>query len=163
LRWPLRQTDQDTLTVCRSKDIAQSGSQRMAFRGKNLPTGVTSLVNALVIVWLAVSASALRQIRFDQLDSETLEPEVHAGRLECSSMGCRGWAGAFQRLQSRRHFTDTSVRKLCGLDQGWQPKLPACFGNQLADGDRIEVQIAEHPMLVQNRRRWKLCAFRHQL
>ena len=99
-----------------------------------------------------------RTFRFDQPDRKRPHPRVHAGRRLVLVHWLRRAAGEFEFRKRPRDFRHARVGKFRQPGDARQAQLLCRFGNQLADRDRIQMQVAQHAALVAHGRRGQLCA-----
>src|SRR5436309_15515073 len=79
---------------------------------------------------------------------EGFKPHVHPGRLPAWITALALAAGALQLLKSAGHLEDAGVGKVGQANDARQLESARGLGNKLTDGDRIEMQIAQHAAAV---------------
>ena len=99
-----------------------------------------------------------RQVAEDQLDGEGAHPGVDSGRRRGRLCGCVGVRRREPRLvlQGRGHLGDGRLGEVGGRGGRTQSETAGGFADELAHGDRIEVQIGEEAAVLPHRGRGQL-------
>ena len=98
----------------------------------------------------------------DEIDAERSHPRIDAfGVFLPSSMF--GKAGLNEVLKRLGEFTDARIGIVGGRGRRRQRQLPRGFGDQLPDGDRIQMEIFQEAVLCFDRFHRQFGATSHQL
>ena len=98
---------------------------------------------------------------FDEHDAEGFDPRLKSGRRGFAERGAG--SGALDFREGFRDLPDGGVGETGEVHELRCAETPRRFGHELADGDRVQVQVAQHAALVLDCCCWQFHLLRHHL
>src|SRR6266571_5653458 len=144
------ETNDDSAAGSRNReDLFQSFQLRMIRTADHTPGPRTA------------RCEAPTQRPFDTLDGERTHPTVNPFQPGLATLWSPG-AAACHFLQSLGNLGHAGIGHLSRSRGRGDAELPRRFCHELTNGDRIQMQVAQHPVLVRDRRKWQFSVFRYQ-